>query len=106
MPTPSRSRCVSGQRRLNVTAKLAEALFNLFRNYDIFRVALGAFHVWIFIIDGDAPLLAKDKSTLDPASRRRHMDTAGGEEGQLNRAARWEGVFPLKLLSGPLRAPV
>ena len=37
---------------------------------------------------GDAPLLAKDNSTLDPASRRRHVDTAGGEEGQLNRAAR------------------
>ena len=37
---------------------------------------------------------------------RRHVDTAGGEEGQLNRAARWEGVFPLKLPSGPLRAPV
>jgi hypothetical protein len=51
-------------------------------------------------------LLAKDNSTLDLASRRRHVDTAGGEEGQLNRAARWEGVFPLKLPSGPLRAPV
>jgi hypothetical protein len=40
--------------------------------------------------------------TTPPPILPRHVETAGGEEGQLNRAARWEGVFPLKLPLGPL----
>ena len=39
-------------------------------------------------------------------ARRRHVETAGGEEGQLNRAARWESVFPLKLPPGTFIRPV